>query len=136
MHPTLVLEVTERDLVADVDSTETLLALRALGVKIAVDDFGTGYSSFAYLRTLPVDVVKLDRQFVVDAAHDPRAVSVIGAVTAMTRALGLISIAEGVETQEQADAVAASGCVLAQGHLYARPMPVDELIDRFTAAVV
>jgi predicted signal transduction protein with EAL and GGDEF domain len=134
--PTLVLEVTERDLVDDAAGTETLLKLRALGVNIAVDDFGTGYSSFAYLRTLPVDIVKLDRQFIVDAADDPRAIGVIRAVTAMALALGLITIAEGVETQEQADLVTAAGCLLGQGYLFARPMPVDDLIATFTAAAV
>jgi diguanylate cyclase (GGDEF)-like protein len=135
-YPTLVVEVTERDLVDDPASTQTLLALRALGVHIAVDDFGTGYSSFAYLRTLPVDIVKLDRQFIVDAADDPRAIGVIRAVTAMALALGLVTIAEGVETREQADLVTAAGCLLAQGYLFARPMPVDDLIATFTAAAV
>jgi diguanylate cyclase (GGDEF)-like protein len=134
-YPTLVLEVTERDLV-DVDSTATLLDLRALGVNIAVDDFGTGYSSFAYLRTLPVDIVKLDRQFVVDAADDPRAAGVIRAVTAMAQALGLVTVAEGVETQEQADLVRSAGCQLGQGYLFARPMPVDDLIASLIAAAV
>ena len=134
-YPTLVLEVTERDLV-DVESTATLLDLRALGVSIAVDDFGTGYSSFAYLRTLPVDIVKLDRQFVVDAADDPRATGVIRAVTAMAQALGLVTVAEGVETHEQAELVRSAGCQLGQGYLFARPMPVDELIESLTAAAV
>jgi diguanylate cyclase (GGDEF)-like protein len=134
-YPTLVLEVTERDLV-DVESTATLLDLQALGVNIAVDDFGTGYSSFAYLRTLPVDIVKLDRQFVVDAADDGRATGVIRAVTAMAQALGLVTIAEGVETQEQADLVRSAGCQLGQGYLFARPMPVDNLIASLTAAAV
>jgi EAL domain-containing protein (putative c-di-GMP-specific phosphodiesterase class I) len=132
--PTLVLEVTERDLVDDADSTATLLSLRSLGVSIAVDDFGTGYSSFAYLRTLPVDIVKLDRQFIVDAVDDPRAIGVIRGVTAMAQALELVTVAEGVETQEQADLVAAAGCQLAQGYLFARPMPVDALIAQFTVA--
>jgi diguanylate cyclase (GGDEF)-like protein len=134
LHPSLVLELTERDLVSDVDRTEVLQQLRGLGCKIAVDDFGTGYSSFAYLRNLPVDILKLDRQFVVDAADDPRAVSVIRAVTAMAHTLGLVSVAEGVETQEQADVVTASGCELAQGYLFARPMPVGDLMEQLVAA--
>jgi diguanylate cyclase (GGDEF)-like protein len=132
--PTLVLEVTERDLVDDADSTATLLELRGLGVSIAVDDFGTGYSSFAYLRTLPVDIVKLDRQFIVDAVDDPRAIGVVRAVTAMAKALGLVTVAEGVETREQADLVTAAGCQLGQGYLFARPMPVDDLIAQLTVA--
>jgi EAL domain-containing protein (putative c-di-GMP-specific phosphodiesterase class I) len=126
--------VTERDLVDDADSTATLLSLRSLGVSIAVDDFGTGYSSFAYLRTLPVDIVKLDRQFIVDAVDDPRAIGVVRAVTAMAKALGLVTVAEGVETREQADLVTAAGCQLGQGYLFARPMPVDDLIAQLTVA--
>ena len=105
--------------------------LRRAGASVAVDDFGTGYSSLTYLRELPVDHLKIDRSFIgdlcSDAARSARAVTT--AVVALARALGLGTVAEGVETPEQAAVVAELGCDAAQGYLYSRPVPAGEVLE-------
>jgi EAL domain-containing protein (putative c-di-GMP-specific phosphodiesterase class I) len=98
----------------------TLTSLRGLGCGLAVDDFGTGYSALSYLRRFPVTIVKIDRAFVSLPGVDT---ALVGAILAMTRALGLSVIAEGVETAEQGTALLALGCRTAQGYLYGRPAP-------------
>ena len=117
LDPSLLhLEVTESALVEDVaESTARLLELKALGVRIAVDDFGTGYSSLSYLRQLPVDVVKVDQEFVAGMAGDSEAATIVGAIVALAHDLGKTTIAEGVEAPAQLSALAAVGCDLAQG---------------------
>ena len=123
---TLVVEVTETALVADLDAAAATLAeLRALGVRVALDDFGTGYSSLSYLRALPVDILKIDRSFVQDL--DTGDARLLTAVVAMAGSLGLTSVAEGVEHESQAVALREMHCERAQGYLFARPMPADEL---------
>ena len=119
----LELEITESALVggeAGIDAT--LDAIRALGVRIAIDDFGTGYSSLAYLRRLPVTVVKIDKSFLDGAPEDPAAVEVIGAIVAMSHALNLTVVAEGVENDRQASFLRTIDCDLAQGWFYGRAM--------------
>ena len=119
----LVLEITESLLVDDVvAATARLDALKALGVRIAVDDFGTGYSSLAYLSRLPVDVLKVDRSFVAGIGQEP-AGKLAWAVLALAESLGLSTVAEGVETQAQADALVAQGCTMLQGYLFSAPVP-------------
>ncbi|MCZ7525451.1 MAG: EAL domain-containing protein [Acidimicrobiia bacterium] len=128
----LQIEITERTALADDERTvETLRALRELGIGIAIDDFGTGYSSLAYLKRLPVDVLKLDRSFV--EAMDTVAVdaAIVEAVVSMGRAIGLRVVAEGVERAEQAELLASLGCDTAQGTYYAEalaPPAVEELL--------
>jgi diguanylate cyclase (GGDEF)-like protein/PAS domain S-box-containing protein len=123
----LGVEVTESVAIAEMDAVQAnLTALRFAGVTIYLDDFGTGYSSLGYLRQLPVDVLKIDRSFVTAMTTDPRAAEVVAAVAAMARALSLTTIAEGVETTEQAEALAVLGIDRGQGYLFARPQPVDE----------
>jgi EAL domain-containing protein (putative c-di-GMP-specific phosphodiesterase class I) len=119
----LVLEVTESSLVGDLE-TERLQALRRLGVRLAIDDFGTGYSSLSYLRRFPMDVLKIDRSFTKDACNDS---ALLNAIVAMGESLGLVLIPEGIEEQEQADALRALGCRLGQGFLFGRPVPAEEL---------
>jgi diguanylate cyclase (GGDEF)-like protein len=128
---TLELEVTEGTIVdASAVVTELLHTLPAEGVRIALDDFGTGYSSMAYLRRLPTDVLKVDRSFVAEMADDPRALSIVGAIVAMAKALGMQVTAEGVETQAQADLLVGLGVDELQGYLYGRPMPAPDFMTR------
>ena len=124
----LCLEITESVLMEDVESSiESLLGLKALGVRLAIDDFGTGYSSLGYLRRFPVDVVKIDRSFVAGLGTDPAATAIVAAVVNLSHALGLCVVAEGVETQEQLVALRALRCDRAQGFHWSRPMAVEEL---------
>jgi diguanylate cyclase (GGDEF)-like protein/PAS domain S-box-containing protein len=119
----LILEITESVLLGDAERPlEALRALRGLGIRLALDDFGTGYSSLAYLTRLPLDILKLDRAFIARLAPGSQETAVTAAIAHMAEAIGLTVIAEGVETDEQADALRGIGIDLAQGYLYARPM--------------
>jgi diguanylate cyclase (GGDEF)-like protein/PAS domain S-box-containing protein len=119
----LCLEITESVLMTDVESClHALLALKMLGVGIAVDDFGTGYSSLAYLSRFPIDVLKIDKGFVDPLGQgDRRAESIVRAIIDLSRALDVQSLAEGVETIEQVADLKAAGCEAAQGYYFARP---------------
>ncbi len=117
----LILELTESIFVADSEaSRQPLEALRATGVRVAIDDFGTGYSALAYLGRLPVDVLKLDRRFITDMA--PADVAVLAAILTMANALGLHTVAEGIETADQWSQLRRLGCEFGQGYHLARPM--------------
>jgi diguanylate cyclase (GGDEF)-like protein/PAS domain S-box-containing protein len=119
----LILEITESVLLGDAERPlEVLRALRRLGIRLALDDFGTGYSSLAYLTRLPLDILKLDRAFIARLAPDSQEAAVTAAIAQMAGAIGLTVIAEGVETPEQADVLAALGVNLAQGFYFAPPM--------------
>ena len=121
----LVLEITERELVDDRDETrESLQALRTAGVQIAIDDFGTGYSSLAYLRSFPVDTLKVPKPFVDDIERDDQRV-LARAVIDMSSALGLRTVAEGIESLVQRDLLRAWGCDVGQGYIFHRPMDVE-----------
>ena len=123
----LTLEITETTIIDDqTEATKTLNDLRHLGVAISIDDFGTGYSSLSYLKDLPADVVKIDRSFVTTICSDPRDRAIVSAVISLVDALGLDAIAEGVETEDQRDALTDLGCTTAQGFLWCRPMPAAE----------
>lgn len=132
----LWLEITESGVMEDLETAlATLDALRELGVTMAVDDFGTGYSSLSYLHRLPIGIVKLDRSFVCDVGEHGANESIVRAVLAMTRAMNLRVVAEGVETELQGAWLREQGCDLAQGWLYGRPaLPAehDDLILRAT----
>jgi diguanylate cyclase (GGDEF)-like protein/PAS domain S-box-containing protein len=126
----LELELTESALIEDVERTAAMLSeLQALGVKIAVDDFGTGYSGLAYLRRFPIDVLKLDRSFVLQDDGRISAFDFIKAFVDMAHALRMSVVAEGVETVEVLDFLRAADCDEAQGYLMARPMPLAALAD-------
>ena len=132
----LTLEITESVLMQEVESfVEALDALKALGVRLGLDDFGTGYSSLGYLRRFPLDVLKLDRSFVSELGVDPAADSIIAAVIDMAQALGMQVIAEGVESEAQLASLRRLGCQLAQGYLFARPLPPPALAE-FVAATI
>ena len=124
----LCLEITESVLMEDVDqSIDTLLALKTLGVRLAVDDFGTGYSSLSYLRRFPIDVVKIDRSFVATMVEDAAAAAIVAAVINLSHALGLHVVAEGIETEQQLIALRALRCERAQGYLWSKPLPAAEI---------
>ena len=117
----LWLEITESGVMEDIDTAlDTLNQLRALGVTLCIDDFGTGYSSLSYLNRLPVGIVKIDRSFVSQVGEDGANEPIVRAVLAMTRAMNLRVVAEGVETEVQRDWLREQGCDLAQGWLYGK----------------
>jgi diguanylate cyclase (GGDEF)-like protein/PAS domain S-box-containing protein len=125
VDPDLVwLEITEGTLLRDPERTiETLSRLRQLGMHISIDDFGTGYSSLSYLKQLPVECLKIDRAFVDGLDKSTESAAIVKAVIALGDALGLVCIAEGVETQRQRQILGDLGCTLAQGFLFGRPLP-------------
>ena len=120
----LVFEVTESVLVRDVDACiARMRALRQRGIAISLDDFGTGYSSLSYLKMLPLDELKLDRSFVTDIGNARRDLALAASIVTLAGTLGLGVIAEGVETDLQAEALNSVGCQVHQGYLYGKPMP-------------
>jgi diguanylate cyclase (GGDEF)-like protein len=124
----LCIEITEHALARDpARASATLEGLGALGVQIAVDDFGTGYSSLTYLQRYPVDVLKIDQSFVDNVGTDPDDTAIVNAVITLGHSLGLVVLAEGVERSDQARALRAAGCDLAQGFLYGGAVPVHHL---------
>ena len=130
----LQLEITESVLMQNTFATlETLHALRKLGVQIAMDDFGTGYSSLSYLRSFPFDKIKIDRSFIQDLSNGAEPLAIVHAVAGLAKCLNMISTAEGVETQQQLDALQAMGCTEMQGYLFSRARPVKELGQFFAA---
>ena len=130
----LCLELTESALLPDVDiAAQTLTRLRELGVSVALDDFGTGYSSLAYLKRLPIDALKLDQSFVAGLPDDPYDLAIVQAVTGLARKTGLEIVAEGVETQAQAQALRECGVERAQGYLFSPPVDREALLQGFIA---
>lgn len=133
----VMLEVTETILVNAIESASTALAaLQGLGVRIAIDDFGTGYCSLSYLRKFPVDVVKIDRQFVDEVDGDEQGASLARMILQMTSSLGVTSVAEGIERPEQITALQRFGCDIGQGFLLSRPLEVDSIRERFGVDLV
>ena len=135
-HSAIELEITETGLMKEVhDVIKSLHRLNEIGVEISIDDFGTGYSSLAYLTTLPISVLKIDRSFVRDLGMTPQSSAVVTAIIALARSLGLRVIAEGVETMRQMEVLHRLGCTLMQGYLFTRPQaPAD--IERWLHEVV
>ena len=105
----------------------TFGGLVKLGVQLALDDFGTGYSSLAHLRKFPVHILKVDRSFVSGLGTTEGDLVIVGAVTAMARALGITTVAEGIETAEQLDMLGAMGCDNGQGYLFSRPVEAERI---------
>jgi len=124
----LELELTESALIEDIEHTAAMLReLKRLGVALAVDDFGTGYSGLAYLRRFPIDVLKLDRSFVLQKDENVTTSDFVKAFVDLAHALNMEVVAEGVETEEVLELLRAARCDQAQGYLLAKPMPLDEL---------
>ena len=127
-HHTLLLEITENSLMKDLHSViPSLHRLNEIGVEISIDDFGTGYSSLAYLTTLPISELKIDRGFIRDLGMTPQSSAVVTAIIALARSLGLRVIAEGVETRRQMEVLHRLGCSVMQGYLFSKPKPADEI---------
>ncbi|MEO9169652.1 MAG: EAL domain-containing protein [Candidatus Baltobacteraceae bacterium] len=132
----LELEITETVAMHNAeDSIGIMRQIKGLGIDLALDDFGTGYSSLAYLKRFPIDKLKIDKAFVHDIPGDANDLAIVSAIIAMAHALGLKVQAEGVETQAQADFLRESGCELAQGYFFSRPIPEADfellLAERF-----
>jgi diguanylate cyclase (GGDEF)-like protein len=124
----LLLEVTESAVMEDAEAAgDALDAMARLGVRIAVDDFGTGYSSLLYLRRYPIRALKVDRAFVGGMTETPDDAAIVSSVISLAKAVGATSIAEGVETPEQYAALRSIGCEQAQGYLWSRPVPAEQL---------
>ena len=106
---------------------QQLNELKEFGVRLAIDDFGTGYSSLAYLRSFPIDIVKIDQTFVASLDEDEQAVALVRSIVSIAEALGLDIVAEGVETPSQLATLRRLGCQVAQGHHYCAALPMKEL---------
>jgi diguanylate cyclase (GGDEF)-like protein len=126
----LELEITESTILADPTRVRLVLdRLNEMGLRLAIDDFGTGYSSLAYLKSLPVQTIKIDRSFVMGMCVNASDTTIVRSTIDLARNLGLDVVAEGVESQEIWDALRAQGCSLAQGYFIGRPMPADQLAE-------
>ena len=126
-----MIEITETAVLDDVaGAAREISAARDLGIKVALDDFGVGHSSLTLLRSLPIDQVKIDRTFVRDLGRDPRNTAIVRSVLALAHDLSLDVVAEGVETPEQVHELRSLGCRYAQGYLWAKPLPLTQLIER------
>jgi EAL domain-containing protein (putative c-di-GMP-specific phosphodiesterase class I) len=124
----LELEITESVLLYNAEATLAVLhQLRELGVSISMDDFGTGYSSLSYLRSFPFDKIKIDRSFVHNVAQNEDSMAIIRAVTGLGSSLGMATTGEGVETMEESSYLKSQGCTEAQGFLFSKPRPANEV---------
>ena len=126
----LTLEITESTLMGQLDvATRTMAQLRASGVRFSIDDFGTGYSSLAYLSTLPIDSLKIDRSFVMGMHDKPQNVEIVRAVLTLGNALGRKVVAEGIETAEQLATLRQLGVHVGQGYLLSRPLRAEQVLE-------
>ena len=126
----LILEVTEGLLIENVDETvERMTELVALGVRFSIDDFGTGYSSLSYIKRLPLFELKIDKGFVQDIPDDQNDVAIVQSVLAMAKYLHLATVAEGVETTQQAEFMRMAGCEVLQGYLFGKPIPMSDWLE-------
>jgi diguanylate cyclase (GGDEF)-like protein/PAS domain S-box-containing protein len=132
----LTLEITESTLLDSPIVIGRLDELRALGVRIAIDDFGTGYSSLNYLRRFPVDTLKIAKAFVDEIGASPEQDRLVSAILRLGATMGLETVAEGIEVEQQRDRLRQLNCRFGQGYLYSRPMPADELDDMLVSARV
>jgi len=129
----LTFEITETMIMEDLPGArDTMARLSGLGARLAIDDFGTGHSSLAYLKQFPVQAVKVDRSFVQGIAAEPVDLAIVRAIVDLANALGIASVAEGVETQEQARMLRAAGCQVGQGFYFSRPLTAAEFEDLLT----
>ncbi|MBW8317984.1 MAG: EAL domain-containing protein [Arenimonas sp.] len=124
----LELEITELVLIQDNESAFAILhQLRDLGIRIAMDDFGTGYSSLGYLRSFPFDKIKIDQSFIQDLPHKEESLAIVRAVVGLSSSLGIVTTAEGVETDEQLSSVTSEGCTEFQGYLFSHPQTAGDI---------
>ncbi|TLS68608.1 EAL domain-containing protein [Mariprofundus erugo] len=129
----LEFEITESVLMKDAEAAlQVLSEMKAMGLKLSVDDFGTGYSSMSYLKHFPIDVLKIDRSFVLDITTDEQDATITSAIISLAGALGLAVVAEGVETREQLDFLRQCNCDQVQGYLFSPPVPADRAVHLIT----
>jgi len=128
----IIVEVTESAAMADPERTLRILRdLNNRGLRLALDDFGTGYSSFARLRYMPVDLLKIDRLFIRDVAHDRQAADMVRAIIQLAHGLGMTPLAEGIETEAEWRFLVEQGCRLGQGFYFCRPAPAEDILARY-----
>jgi EAL domain-containing protein (putative c-di-GMP-specific phosphodiesterase class I) len=126
-----MVEITESSAMGDPDWAHTVLwDLHARGLRLAIDDFGTGYSSLSRLRSLPVDVLKIDRSFVSEVDRDPQAGKIVAAFIQLGQGLGMTTLAEGIETEREWRFLTEQGCELGQGDHFGRPVPGEIIMSR------
>lgn len=126
------LELTESILISDIKETLSILnRMRDLGIILAIDDFGTGYSSLSYLKQFPIDILKIDQSFIRDITTDTSDKAIVSAIIAMAKQLGINVLAEGVEALAHQEFLQTQGCDYVQGYLYCKPIPADELLQRW-----
>jgi EAL domain-containing protein (putative c-di-GMP-specific phosphodiesterase class I) len=143
-YPTefLVLEITESLLLEDTaTTTQQLHKLKEMGIKLSIDDFGTGHSSLSYLKRFPVDTIKIDKSFIQDMVKIPEDASLVQAIIAMSHSLGLNTIAEGVEDQEQLALIRELKCDFVQGYYFSKPLQPHKLAaflsrEYFTESII
>jgi len=124
------LELTEQTLVKDIDNTITMMnSLKTIGFSFAIDDFGTGYSSLAYIKKMPIDVIKIDKSFISGMLENHSDYQIIMSTIAMVKNLGLIVVAEGVETSAQLRSLSENDCDIIQGYYFSKPVPEAEIFD-------
>jgi diguanylate cyclase (GGDEF)-like protein len=127
------LEITEGMVLRDIETAiDRMQKLKSAGFSLSIDDFGTGYSSLAYLKRFPVDILKIDRSFVLDIDKDENDAVIVDAIIAMARHMKIDIVAEGVETKQALDFLLSRGCRKFQGYIFGRPMPFNKLLSRFS----
>jgi len=129
----LKLELTESTIMEDAIHGATLMDLSQKGIYLAIDDFGTGYSSLSYLRKLPVKQLKIDRSFIMECESDASVANIVQAIIGLGHTLGLEVLAEGVETEHQANLLQQWSCDYGQGYYFARPMPEEDFLNWLNA---
>jgi EAL domain-containing protein (putative c-di-GMP-specific phosphodiesterase class I) len=128
----LELEITETAIIHNEETTlDKISQLREMGVQISLDDFGTGYSSLSYLQRIPFDKIKIDQSFIENVADNDVSLAIVQAVVTVARARNVITVAEGVETEQQRELLRMLGCSEMQGYLFSRPVPVQGLLQFF-----
>ena len=133
----ILVEITESSAMTDPDRTVRILQeMHAIGMRLAIDDFGTGYSSLSRLKSMPADVLKIDRSFVRDIPGDHAAASMVKAIIQLANGLGMTPLAEGIETEDQWRFLAQHGCVLGQGFYFSKPVPAEEITQRYVWGIV
>lgn len=126
----IFLEITETSLMENLDElSDSINKIKQLGVYFAIDDFGTGYSSLSYLKQLPINVLKIDKSFIDDIPNNSNDISIADAIIKIGTTLELKIIAEGIERPEQQACLKGLHCHYAQGYLYSKPLPIQDLID-------
>ncbi|AWX54627.1 MULTISPECIES: bifunctional diguanylate cyclase/phosphodiesterase [Brevibacillus] len=126
----LELEITESIFVKMEEATAVLQQIRDIGIQISIDDFGTGYSSFSYIKSLPVDTIKIDASFIRDIHHNQESQAIVKAIVTIAQSLNMNVIAEGIELHDQVAALKENGCDHGQGYLFSKPLPTDDF-DQF-----